>query len=207
MREGAEEISPESEIKKILPFAQSRSFTQSSLAQEILFSQMEIFVETIINFLRWFCQKKLYGGWRIQSVEEKLQTRFPQNENIILEGKIDCVLSSGEDFAIVDFKNTSGAIPNSNLTLKASPQAEDSLGDFQMPMYFKLWESNSKDEISLARFVPIKINSFAEEGQEVIIKEGRATTKHATREDFINFTIPLFDEYVRKMCEAVKAAE
>lgn len=207
VRDGAEEISSENKGKKILPFAQSRSFTQSSLAQEILFSQMEIFVETIINFLRWFCKKKLYGGWRIQSVEEKLQTQFPQNENIILEGKIDCVFSSGEDFAIVDFKNTSGAIPNSNLTLKAYPQAEDSLGDFQMPMYFKLWEANSKDEISLARFVPIKINSFAEEGQEVIIKEGRATTKHATREDFINFTIPLFDEYVRKMCEAVKAAE
>lgn len=204
--DGAEEISSENEIKKILPFAQSRSYTQSSLAQEILFSQTEVFVETIINFLRWFCQKRFYGGWQIQNVEKELQMQFEKNEDVILDGKIDCVLSSGEDFAIVDFKNTSSSIPSSKLTLKAEPKPEDELGDFQMPMYLKLWEANSGDEISSARFVPIKIKSFEEEGKEVIVKEGRPTTTCATREDFIKFTIPLFDEYVEKMCGAIKGA-
>ncbi len=106
----------------------------------------------------------------------------------------------------MDFKNTSSSIPSSKLTLKAEPKPEDELGDFQMPMYLKLWEANSGDEISSARFVPIKIKSFEEEGKEVIVKEGRPTTTCATREDFIKFTIPLFDEYVEKMCGAIKAA-
>lgn len=205
VRDGTEEISSENEVKKILPFAQSRAYKQSSLAQEILLSQSEVFVETIINFLRWFCQKELYGGWQIQDVEKKLRVQFNKNQDIMLDGKIDCVLSNGEDFSIVDFKNTSGAIPNSNLTLNASCQEGGELGDFQMPMYFKLLEAHSKDEISSARFVPIKINSFAEEGLEVITKEDRATTKHATREDFMNFTIPLFDKYVEEMCAAIQA--
>lgn len=211
VRDGAEEISEENEAKKVLPFAQAKAYAQSSLAQEILFSQTEIFVETIINFLRWFCQKNLYGGWQVHGVEEKLQTQFAQDASIMLDGKIDCVLSSGEDFSIVDFKNTSGSIPKGNLTLKNLPTENDELGDFQMPMYFKLFESNPQNEISSSRFVPIKITSFSEEGQEVIIKEyegkGKATTKHATREDFISFTIPLFDEYIDKMCSAIKAAK
>lgn len=207
VRDGAEDISRENESKQAVPFAQSRAYTRSSLAHEILLSQTEVFVETIVTFLRWFCQKKLYGGWRIQAVEEKLQVPFEKNKSILLDGKIDCVLSNGEDVSIVDFKNTSGSIPSANLTLKNFPKEGDELGDFQMPMYFTLLEAHSKNEISSARFVPIKIKSFAEEGQEVIIKEGSATTKHATREDFIQFTIPLFDEYVEKMCAAIKAAD
>lgn len=207
VRDGAEEISSENEAETILPFAQSRAFTRSSLAQEILVSQTEIFVETIINFLRWFCQKNLYGGWQIQGVEKKLQTQFEKNEKIILDGKIDCVLSSGEDFAIVDFKNTRGAIPSSKLTLKDFPEADDELCDFQMPMYFKLFEANSENEISSARFVPIKIKSLSEEAKEVITKEGKTSTTQSTREDFIKFTIPLFDEYVKEMCGAINAAK
>lgn len=227
IRDGAEEISAENEAKKILPFAQSRAYTQSSLAQEILLSQTEVFVETIINFLRWFCQKNLYGGWQIQGVEKKLQMQFENNKNVILDGKIDCVLSSGEDFAIVDFKNTRGSIPSSNLTVKppkeekskvdadsanasdstAAQNMEGELGDFQMPMYFKLFKANSDDKISSARFVPIKIKSLSEEAKEVITKEGKTSTTQATREDFLEFTIPLFDKYVEEMCGAINAAK
>ena len=136
-----------------------------------------------------------------------MQTQFETNEKIILDGKIDCVLSSGEDFAIVDFKNTRSSIPSSKLTLKDFPEADDELGDFQMPMYFKLFEANSDDEISSARFVPIKIKSLSEEAKEVITKEGKTSTTQATREDFINFTIPLFDKYVEEMYAAINAAK
>ena len=74
-------------------------------------------------------------------------------------------------------------------------------------MYFKLFEANSDDEISSARFVPIKIKSLSEEAKEVITKEGKTSTTQAMREDFINFTIPLFDKYVEEMCNAINAAK
>lgn len=188
-----------------LPFATSNAYKNSSLAQEILVSQTETFVQTILVFLRWFCQPNLYGGWNIHAVEKELQ--FAQGDNLVLDGVVDCVLSRGEDSSIIDFKNTKSSIPKSNLVLKAPHTQDDSLGDFQMPMYFKLWEKNSKEEITGARFVPIQVNSFSEEGQEVITNEGKTTTKHATRDDFINYTLPLFDEYVAQMYSAIKNAD
>lgn len=183
-----------------LPFELAASYKSSSLAREILLSQKERFVQTIITFLRWFCQPRLFGNWQILAVEKSLQKEVPQSESLVLTGQLDCVLSDGEDCSIVDFKNTASSIPDD-----ANIGAD--LDDFQMPMYFELWENYRPDTLNLARFVPVNVKSMSEEGHAVIIKEGKGGKKQATLPDFVNYTLPVFDEFVKEMGGAIKNAE
>ncbi|MBO7123568.1 MAG: PD-(D/E)XK nuclease family protein [Treponema sp.] len=143
-------------------FKEAKSYKQSALVQETLKSQNAIFAKTIIKFLRKFCDKEKFGGWKIQEVEWSGQTEI--EPSALLQGRMDLALRSPQnETAIIDYKNTGSAVPTGDKTLKkAEPNPDGSpkeLDDCQMAAYVRLWESANSGEgftISRASFVTIK---------------------------------------------------
>lgn len=143
-------------------FKEAKSYKKSALVQETLKSQNTIFAKAIIKFLRKFCSQEKFGGWKIQEVEWSGQTAAGHSP--LLQGRMDLVLRSPQnETAIIDYKNTSGAIPAGDKTLKKAETNPDGspkeLDDCQMAAYVRLWEDSEagKDSpISRASFVAIK---------------------------------------------------
>ena len=106
----------------------------------------------------------------------------------ILQGRMDLVLRSPDgQVAIIDYKNTSFAVPKGDLTLKKQETNPDGspkeLDDCQMAAYVFLWEKNKpepKDKVSRASFVTIK--NYKE--SQVIYEDATARSGAVPREDF-----------------------
>ncbi len=160
----------------------SRSYRRSALVKETLKSQNTLFANSVMQFLKNFCQKDAFGGWTIQEVEwgEGRDASLPP----MLRGRMDLVLRSPEnEIAIIDYKNSQSSIPKGNLNQKdasANPDGSPAeLDDYQMAAYVYLWEKSNpaqKDMIQKASFVSIK--KFKEE--QVI----GSSKKAVARDDF-----------------------
>ena len=160
-------------------FPKAKAYEKSALVQEALKSQDKIFARELIKFLREFCKEENFGGWNI------LETEWGKGMDVdlppILQGRMDLVLRSplGET-AIIDYKNSSWAIPKGDLNLK---KGEGELDDCQMAAYVRLWENANPGEsqkVSRASFVPIK--KFEE---TKVIKAGASSrTKAVDRAGF-----------------------
>lgn len=158
----------EDEIKDYLleniveAFNESESFNKaknnSVLVQEIFNSQKRLFIADIIEFLKRF--SKDFSSWYIHSTEESFNENVI-DKNYMFTGNVDCILSNddGTELVLIDFKNSEGSIP---LNKEMYVNENGELGNFQMPMYLKLWElresqnRDSKINIDKARFYAIK---------------------------------------------------
>ena len=160
----------------------SRSYRNSALVKETLRSQNRLFANAVMQFLKNFCKKDAFGGWKIEEVEWGQGHDAPLPPT--LRGRMDLVLRSPEnEIAIIDYKNSSSSIPGGNLNLKdASPNPDGSpaeLDDYQIAAYVYLWENSNpaqKDRAQKASFVSIK--KYCE---TQVIGDGK---KAVAREDF-----------------------
>ena len=167
-------------------FKEAKSYKKSALVKEALKSQNKIFARAVIKFLREFCKKENFGGWSVEESEwgEGKDVDIPP----ILQGRMDLVLRSPDgQVAIIDYKNTSFAVPKGDLTLKKQETNPDGsqkeLDDCQMAAYVFLWEKNKsepKDKVSRASFVTIK--NYKE--SQVIYEDATARSGAVPREDF-----------------------
>lgn len=179
-----------------------QGFGDSPLTIQMLESQTAAITQTIIDFLKDFCSK--FGGYKVKGVEKwYLGNKADRTWNYT--GKIDCLLSAGnsasEDlgWTIVDYKNTSGAMPKQ---YQANVQEDGSLADFQIPMYITLVRENEKiQDISLAGFFAIKPSGSQ---KNTIVVDA---TKDAKKIEGYQSTLEAFEEYAERFAECVKNSE
>lgn len=179
-----------------------QGFGDSPLTIQMLESQTSAITQTIIDFLKDFCNK--FGGYKVKGVE-KWYRGNKADRAWNYTGKIDCLLSAGnstsEDlgWTIVDYKNTSGAMPKQ---YQANVQEDGSLADFQIPMYITLIRENEKvQDISLAGFFAIKPSGSQ---KNTIVVDA---TKDAKKIEGYQSTLEAFEEYAERFAECVKNSQ
>ncbi len=115
-------------------------FRDSILALTALDSQKNKLAQKIFSFLQFLLPQfgakgGGFGGCTVIAEEKRLSL---VKNNLLYYGVIDCLLKSPDgEYIIIDYKNTAGSIP------AASDICIDDnklLGDFQMPLYYKLLE-------------------------------------------------------------------
>ena len=90
------------------------------------------------------------GNCTVGGVEERLDA---VRDNFDYYGVVDCyVISPENDWIIIDYKNTSGAIPNSG---NIRVDENDILRDFQMAVYYQLVPEGNENEIAGGYFYSI----------------------------------------------------
>ena len=179
-----------------------QGFGDSPLTVQMLESQTSTITETIIDFLKDFCNK--FGGYKVKGVE-KWYSGNNKDRGWNYTGKIDCILSAGNatpndlGWTIVDYKNTSGAMPKQ---YQANVQEDGSLADFQIPMYITLVRENEKvQDISLAGFFAIKPSGPQ---KNTIVVDA---TKDAKKIENYKSTLEAFEQYAERFVECVKNAD
>ena len=179
-----------------------QDFGDSPLTIQMLESQTAAITQTIIDFLKDFCSK--FGGYKVKGVE-KWYRGNKADRAWNYTGKIDCLLSAdnsaSEDlgWTIVDYKNTSGAMPKQ---YQANVQEDGSLADFQIPMYITLVRENEKvQDISLAGFFAIKPS--ASQKNTIVVD----ATKDAKKIEGYQSTLEAFEKYAERFAECVKNSE
>ena len=179
-----------------------QGFGDSPLTVQMLESQSSTITETIIDFLKDFCNK--FGGYKVKGVE-KWYSGNNKDRGWNYTGKIDCILSTGNSssddlgWTIVDYKNTSGAMPKQ---YQANVQEDGSLADFQIPMYITLMRENEKvQDISLAGFFAIKPSGSQ---KNTIVVDA---TKDAKKIENYKSTLEAFEQYAERFAECVKDAD
>ncbi len=135
-------------------------FRDSPLVTQSLEAQKEKIADKITKFLKYLLKaydgpqsaksKKMPGVGKCTLIDcEKKLAAYGQDFDYF--GKIDCLLLSPEnDWIILDYKN-------SNIPSGTSIMCNDNdiLGDFQMPVYFKLVGEEKKHEIAAGYFYSI----------------------------------------------------
>ncbi len=179
-----------------------QGFVDSPLTVQMLESQTSTITETIIDFLKDFCNK--FGGYKVKGVE-KWYSGNDTDREWNYTGKIDCILNGGNansddlGWTIVDYKNTSGAMPKQ---YQANVQEDGTLADFQIPMYITLIRENENvQDISLAGFFAIKPSGTQ---KNTIVVDA---TKDAKKIENYESTLEAFNEYAEHFAECVKNAD
>ena len=141
---------------------EAKAYKKSALVKETLKSQKAPFAQTVLRFLKNFCKKDAFGGWKVVEVEwgEGRDVTIPP----ILQGRMDLVLASAQnEIAIIDYKNTEYSFPAGDLNLKKQGENPDGtpkeLDDCQMAAYVFLWEQNNpapEQMVKSAGFIAIK---------------------------------------------------
>ena len=116
-------------------------FRDSILALTALTSQKNKLAQKIFSFLQFLLplfgvdKKGGFGGCTVIAEEKKLSLI---KNNLMYYGVIDCLLKTPDgEYIIIDYKNTTGSIPAASAI---SIDDNKILGDFQMPLYYKLLE-------------------------------------------------------------------
>ena len=174
-------------------------FSDSPLTIQMLESQVPLITQTIIDFLKDFCNK--FGGYKVKGVEKWYSASTPERA-WNYTGKIDCLLADGNEnpgdlgWTIIDYKNTSSAMPKQ---YEANVAEDGTLADFQIPMYITLIRENEKiQDISLAAFYAIKPS--AQQKNTIVVD----ATKDAKKLEQYEPTLKAFNEYAERFAECVK---
>lgn len=116
-------------------------FRDSVLALTALTSQKNKLAQKIFSFLQFLLplfgvdKKGGFGGCTVIAEEKKLSLI---KNNLMYYGVIDCLLKTPDgEYIIIDYKNTTGSIPAASEIFIDDNKI---LGDFQMPLYYKLLE-------------------------------------------------------------------
>ena len=160
-------------------------FRDSILALSALNSQKNQLAQKIFSFLQFFLpsftdKNSGFGGCTVVAEEKKLSL---EKNGLLYFGIIDCLLKTPEgEYIIVDYKNTVGSIPAASQIMLDDKKL---LGDFQMPMYYRLLNVND-DDLWGGYFYSISDSKK----RTVTEKEGRGSRL----EEFIP-TLEALDEY------------
>lgn len=161
---------------------------KSILSTKVIEYQKPVIEKTITDFILKFCSKGEYGGFKVEATELNLSV---EDDGILYNGKIDCVLSSGTESGsvnayIIDYKT--GMMPDAS---KSTLNGINKINNFQIAVYVKLLESvKNKDgtphyNIKQALFYSLKKEKGNFEKKIVIdIKKGKAPSKTIPRTDF-----------------------
>jgi hypothetical protein len=123
----------------------------SSLTARLLRAGKRHFLFNMENCIANFLS--LFAGFSVAGCET---VYYAQRDTFFLNGKIDCILEAppeegaAKKYIIIDFKM--GKPPK---RADCTAGEEDSLSDFQLPMYITLAEENKKIEVSTALFYSI----------------------------------------------------
>lgn len=175
------------------------SFKNSPLAKSVLEQQKDAYLKTVIDFLHSFCctDGKGFGGSEVIAVEEEF-FMAPVSQiipNAVYYGILDAVIPTREDeITIVDYKNTSGAVP------KIYKCYGKNVTEFQMLLYVKLWNANQHD-INKAQ------NAFfysIQDGKKHSVLSDGSTPSAEEKITSFNNTLEALDEnYTQPFVEAV----
>lgn len=171
----------------------------SPLLRELLKTERDSIFATIegsvIEVSHWFEDFSVIAT-------EKEYSFAPDNKDYVLNGKIDCLLSSPEgEPVLLDFKNTGMAVPKKELY-----KTDTSLPDPQMPMYIYLLQNQKK---------PISIENaffYAIKDKNIVPVLGTATnnykngTKTAKVSDFTP-TMEAFLDMVETFAQRIQAKD
>lgn len=147
----------------------------------IIDKQKILFKERIKKFLKEFMNK--YAGCTIYDLEKDI---IIEEEDYILEGKIDCLLSNADgSLIIVDYKT--GTPPKNAAAL---PDQEGNLEDFQLAMYAHLVKKSSE------KFCVCECDFFN-------IRDAKLQYV-ATSEDEVNIMTEALSKYISKYYKCVK---
>ena len=144
-------------------------YETSPLSYEVLVSQKNKFSSAIISFLKFFCTEKTYGGNTVVGTEKWLCSKNSETSSYALSGRIDCILSSGDDkgVTIIDYKNTKNPLLKDCVF-----SAEDGLSNFQCALYVDLWNyKNEINRLDKMSFASIK------GGEEIVIIDSEKKSK------------------------------
>lgn len=173
------------------------TYDYAPLVTVMLESQRVLIAATICAFLEEFL--KTYGGYYVCGVEKSLSCSKGDYE---LFGYIDCLLSTEEEknitsqYCIIDYKNSSYALPRAKDVIVKTENNLDVLDDFQMAMYVTLVKANNPKQIKTAGFYSINDS----EKKNVVIGELYRTKR--TEEDF-EPTLTLFNRYTEEFYKLV----
>lgn len=171
-------------------------FSASPLVMTVLNSQKQNFRDSIIAFLRSFCNE--FGGYQITAAEGWFNGK-EKTDSWMYSGKIDCILCSpdGSILSLVDYKSS------------AAPAAADcyvsgkgELADFQIPMYLTLWKLNAAEstaDIDNALFFTIN------DRKTHYIVRSDAKKDWMTPRGFSETTVRTFREYAAQFTQKVSA--
>lgn len=133
-------------------------FKDAPLVIHTLEDQIHKLQKTINDFLMRFllpynAKQNGFGNCIVFALEKQFIQEF---ENYNYKGIVDCILKTPDsgDLIIVDFKNSSNAIPQTNKIL-VDPNTE-LLANFQMPVYYSLVTSNTNNDVDAGLFISIK---------------------------------------------------
>ena len=185
------------------------------LKKELLKTTKKTVYDTIYRFVVYF--STVFNGCNVIKTEGTL--RYEDKElNYVFDGRLDCLLQSKESgqYFLVDFKNSSSAIPSKNLYFDEEnynqqkndaggeiPLEEQDLMDFQIPSYVFLLEKQENIIVKNAAFIPFKLdkNVVPVFGEEM----GRRATSRKEIENYDDFkvnvskTLECVQNYVQKI--------
>ena len=173
-------------------------FRDSVLALTALDSQKNKLAQKIFSFLQFLLplfgvdKKGGFGGCTVIAEEKRLSLL---KNDLMYYGVIDCLLKTPDgEYIIIDYKNTAAAMPPaSEITIDDNKI----LGDFQMPMYYKLLNV-SEDDLYGGYFYSISDSN-----------KRAVTDKTAKGKSLAEFTPTLeaLDEYAEIFGEKVRALD
>lgn len=192
-------------------------FSDSPLVLTMLNSQLDNITETIMTFLHRFCIKKTvkeninkltktegFGGYIVKAVESESHLEGKEYD---IFGKIDLVLTSPDTcedtgWTIIDYKNSSVKKASEILV-----QDDQTLGNFQMPMYISLQTQNHPE----TRDFTTVLEKIDYAGFEGITSTSRSSAIDSNKigrqsQDFIN-TMDEFSTYLENFKTAVKTKD
>lgn len=167
-----------------------QSLSSMPLVQETILLQKQQFVDNIMNFLHILCKAKSgFCNTKVSSTELELERAY-NDEHYTLLGKLDCILQDGDDYIILDFKNTDSSMPSiKSCNISTDVFTSGVIEDFQMPMYVALLDC----DIKIAAFISIKSGEM----KIIIDKNNKKAYKKYIP------TLEIFNEYAKYFTQAI----
>jgi CRISPR/Cas system-associated exonuclease Cas4 (RecB family) len=173
---------------------------QGPLAEPLISSQARAISRRLWALLK--IEAAAFDGYRVGPLEETFGFK---KGGLWLNGKLDRVSFSPDDGAvIIDYKTGEPPAKSSctmaELRTAADSTGEETLSDFQIPMYIRLYEERSQEDASAAMFMSINKN-------KVVTVVGEAGGKKGLPREAYKETLKCFDEYIEDFEKRVESLD
>ncbi|MDR0599240.1 MAG: PD-(D/E)XK nuclease family protein [Treponema sp.] len=134
--------------------------SDDTLRGPLVYPLLEPLAASMARRLRGLLQTEAayFSGYQVGALEE---TREVARGGVRLRGRIDRVSLGAGGAMIIDYKtNAAPSRTRSRADPAAGPAGEPGLGDFQIPMYIKLYEETEGQRVNQAFFVSVNKNEI-----------------------------------------------